>query len=87
MHIYYRKSGKEKHKNNAKKKSPQRGRPRCAAGKFTLLLWQPRHSDPGEDLPTACQNHAVAGVPHIKQRKMGTDVSSEPLFLSKKEED
>ena len=32
-------------------------------------------------------NHAVAGVPHTKQRKMGTDVSSGPVFLSKKEED
>ena len=31
--------------------------------------------------------HAVAGVPHIKWRKMGTDVSSGPVFLSKKEED
>ena len=28
--------------------------------------------------------HAVAVVPHIKYRKMGTDVSSVPLFLSKK---
>ena len=26
----------------------------------------------------------VVGVPHIKQRKMGTDVSSEPVFLIKK---
>ena len=31
--------------------------------------------------------HAVVGVPHIKQRKMGTDVSSGTVFLSKKEED
>ena len=29
-------------------------------------------------------NHAVAGVPHTKQRKKGTDVSSRPVFLSKK---
>ena len=28
--------------------------------------------------------HAVVGVSHIKQRKMGTDVSSRPGFLSKK---
>ena len=28
--------------------------------------------------------HAVVGVPHIKWRKMGTDVSSGPGFLSKK---
>ena len=29
-------------------------------------------------------SHAVVGVPHIKQKKMGTDVSSGPVFLSKK---
>ena len=29
-------------------------------------------------------SHAVAGVPHIKKRKMGMDVSSGPAFLSKK---
>ena len=29
-------------------------------------------------------SHAVGGVPHIKWRKMGVDVSSRPLFLSKK---
>ena len=30
-------------------------------------------------------HHAVVGVPHAKkQRKMGTDVSSGPVFLSKK---
>ena len=28
--------------------------------------------------------HAVVGVPHIKYRKVGTDVSSEPVFLSKR---
>ena len=32
-------------------------------------------------------SHAVVGVPHIKQRKMGKDVSSGPAFLRKKEED
>ena len=29
-------------------------------------------------------SHAVAGVPHIKWKKMDTDVSSGPVFLSKK---
>ena len=29
-------------------------------------------------------SRAVAGIPHIKYRKMGTDVSSGPVFLSKK---
>ena len=28
--------------------------------------------------------HAVVGVPHIKCRKVGTDVSSGPVFLSRK---
>ena len=28
--------------------------------------------------------HAVVGVPHIKQRKMGMDVSPGPVFLGKK---
>ena len=37
----------------------------------------------GHHLPS----HAVVGIPHIKWRKMGTDVSSGPVFLSKKEED
>ena len=35
--------------------------------------------------PTHClSSHAVAGIPHIKQRKMTRDVSSGPVFLSKK---
>ena len=29
-------------------------------------------------------SHAVVGVPHIKERKVGMDVSSGPVFLSKK---
>ena len=29
-------------------------------------------------------SHAVAGVSHVKWRKMGRDVSSGPAFLSKK---
>ena len=29
-------------------------------------------------------SHAVAGIPRIKWRKMGMDVSSGPVFLSKK---
>ena len=29
-------------------------------------------------------SHAVVGIPHIKHRKMGMDVSSGPVFLSKK---
>ena len=30
------------------------------------------------------KSHAVVGVPRIKERKMGMDVSSGPVFLSKK---
>ena len=29
-------------------------------------------------------SHAVADVPHVEWRKMGMDVSSGPVFLSKK---
>ena len=32
-------------------------------------------------------SHAVVGIPHIKQRKMSTDVGSGPVFLSKKGKD
>ena len=39
---------------------------------------------PGADMAPLGKSHAVVGVPHIKQRKMGMDVSSGPVFLSKK---
>ena len=38
---------------------------------------------PGADMHHLAR-HAVVGVPHIKYRKMGTDVRSGPVFLSKK---
>ena len=41
---------------------------------------------PGVDVRTACQAMPWQAS-HIKQRKMGPDVSSRPIFLSKKEED
>ena len=42
-------------------------------------------SDPRCGHGTAWQkSHAAAGVPHIKQRKMGMGVSSGPGFISKK---
>ena len=41
-------------------------------------------SDPRCGQGTAWQANAVVGVPHIKQRKMGMDVSSGPVFLSEK---
>ena len=40
--------------------------------------------DPGHGPMHCLSSHALAGVPHIRYRKMGTDVSSEPIFLSKK---
>ena len=39
---------------------------------------------PGEDVAPLAKCHAVVGIPHIKQRRMGTDVSSGSVFLSKK---
>ena len=44
-------------------------------------------SDPRQKPMHRLSGHAVAGVLHIKWRKMGTDVSSGPGLLSKKEED
>ena len=41
-------------------------------------------SDPGNGPTHRLSNHAVAGVPYIRQRKMGMDVSSWPIFLSQK---
>ena len=39
---------------------------------------------PGADMALLGKSHAVVGVPHIKQRKMGKDISSGPVFLSEK---
>ena len=49
-------------------------------------LWQPRVHQPGSRVQTwhCLAGHAVVGVPHIKWKKMGMDVSSGPVFLSKK---
>ena len=38
----------------------------------------------GSDIAPCGKSHAVIGVPHIKHGKMGMDVSSGPVFLSKK---
>ena len=38
----------------------------------------------GVDMTPPGKSHAVAGVPYIKYRKLGTDVSSGTVFLSKK---
>ena len=39
---------------------------------------------PGADMALLGKSHAVVGIPHIKWRKLGTDVSSGPVFLNKK---
>ena len=60
--------------------------PSCTAVKFTCsasVVLSSLVGIPGVDWNHLAR-HAVAGVPHIKQRKMGTDVSSGPGFLSKK---
>ena len=38
---------------------------------------------PGVDLHDVCQP-CCGSIPHTKQRKIGTDVSSGPIFLKKK---
>ena len=51
-----------------------------------VSLQQPRVRRFGSQVWTwhSLASHAVAGVPHIKWRKMGTDVSTGPVFLNKK---
>ena len=51
-----------------------------------LLLGGPEFAGlaPGCGHAPLGKRHAVVGVPCIKQRKMGMDVSSGPVFLSKK---
>ena len=62
--------------------------PHGAVVKFSGSLRWPRVRQFGSQVQTwhCLTSHAVVGVPHIKQRKMGTDVSSGLGFLSKKEE-
>ena len=51
-------------------------------------LLQPRVRRFGSRVQTwqCLASHAVVGIPYRKWRKIGTDVSSGPIFLSKKEE-
>ena len=50
-----------------------------------LLQWPGVRRFGSQVQPWHClASHAVVGVLHIKWRKMGTDVSSGPDFLSKK---
>ena len=41
-------------------------------------------SDLGCNMALLGKSHALVGVPRIKQRKIGMDVSSGPVFISKK---
>ena len=64
-----------------------RGRPGGAAVKFarsTSRRPKVRRFRSRVRTPHRLARHAVVGVPHIKQRKTGTDVSSGPVFLSNK---
>ena len=70
-------------------KNSSRGQPGGTAVTFarsTSAAWGSLVQIPGADMALLA-SHAVVGVPHTKWRKTGTDVSSEPVFLSKKEED
>ena len=51
-----------------------------------IPLWQPAVCQLASWVWTwhRLASHATVGVPHIKWRKMGMDVSSGPVFLSKK---
>ena len=51
---------------------------KCACS--TSVAWGSPVRIPGADMA----NHPMVGVPHVKQRKMGTDVSTGPVFLGKK---
>ena len=59
------------------------GRPRGIAVKCPRPAAGGPGSDPGRAPTHHLSGHAEAAS-HIKWRKMGTDVSSEPFFLSKK---
>ena len=46
--------------------------------------WRPGVRILRVDMAWLGKSHAVVGVPYIKWRKMGMDVNSGPVFLSKK---
>ena len=62
-----------------------RGQPSGIVVKFVLCFGGPgfTSSDPRCGPMHCFSSHAVAGVPHIKQRKMGAAVSSGLIFLKK----
>ena len=52
---------------------------------YVPLWWPGVHQFRSQVWTWHClESHAVVGIIHIMQRKMGTDVSSGPVFLSKK---
>ena len=70
-----------------RKEQKQRGWPGGGAVKFTCSTSAaPGFAglDPGHGHMHCLSSHAVASVLHTEWRKMGTDVSSGPVFLSQK---
>ena len=68
-------------------KFSSRGRPSSTAVKLARsasAAWASLVRIPGAGMALLGKQCCV-GVPHIKERKMGTDVSSGPIFLKKKE--
>ena len=68
------------------KRSSFRGQPVAQQLSAHVPLWRPGVWQFGFRVPTwhCLASHAVVGVPHIKKRKMDTDVRSGPVFLGKK---
>ena len=80
--------GADKYEVQGEKSKELRGQPGGAAVKCahcTLAAWGSLVRIPGHDVDMTPlgKSHAVVGVPHVKWRKMGMDVSSGPVFLSK----
>ena len=69
------------------KKQTNRGGPGGVVVRFTAFCFAGSRfasSDAGRGPMHCLSSHAVAGISHTKQRKMGTDVSPGLIFLSKK---
>ena len=58
-----------------------RGQPHGTAVKFARFRFSAAWGSP---IWIRLASHGVVGVPHVKWRKMGMDVSSGPVFFSKK---
>ena len=67
------------HKNDDKM-----GRPRGPRVKFSMLCFGGLGSVPGHRPTPLIGSHAMVGNPHTKERKTGTDINSDRIFLSEK---